>query len=566
MLPDRPRPPRRSASAPAPPVWSSADRIRYSRSTLWALASIVAPGGRRRIRLAAGLRTSSVSLEFPPASGSISNGPGSPVTSEIHAASPASERAAASVMHGRIVAAARVRAQRVAGDGWSRLQAAPAAQRSAVRRVGHSVSAWPGTSAPTPSSSASSRGCASSCARRSTRWRRSTSTTRRSCALPRRSWKPSGSRASGRRTSVPSSAARAIGQVKLGLMHEILGGCEFAPPIFGNQAPDSGNSELIAIAATPEQKARWLTPLLAGEIYSAFSMTEQGTGADPTQFTTTAVLEGDEWVINGTKWFVSNADRSRLPHADGRHRSRRGPPSARVDDHRPVRHAGHRAAAHLLDERPDRRAVAAHPGRGQLHATCASRAENLLGERGGAFALAQKRLGPGRIHHCMRWIGVCRRAFDALCERAVSKSLHGSRLADKQTVQNWVAESAAAIEASRLLTLQAAWKIDREGAEAARTEIAMIKYHGAAVMHDVDRPRDPAPRLVRLLDRPAARAHVPLGAGRAHLRRARRGPQDVGRAGAAARGTSPATCRPSTCRRVAPRRSRSTGTSSTPRR
>jgi acyl-CoA dehydrogenase len=110
---------------------------------------------------------------------------------------------------------------------------------------------------------------------------------------------------------------------------------------------------------------------------------------------------------------------------------------------------------------------------------------SLLGERGEAFSLAQKRLGPGRIHHCMRWVGVCRRAFDALCERAVSKSLHGSRLADKQTIQNWVADSAAAIEAARLLTLQAAWKIDQVGAENARREIAMIKYYGAPIMHDV---------------------------------------------------------------------------------
>jgi acyl-CoA dehydrogenase len=108
----------------------------------------------------------------------------------------------------------------------------------------------------------------------------------------------------------PELGGQGFGQVKLGLMHEILGMCEYAPPIFGNQAPDSGNSELIAIAATPEQRIRWLEPLLAGDIYSAFSMTEQGTGADPTQFTTTAVLEDGEWVINGTKWFISNADRA----------------------------------------------------------------------------------------------------------------------------------------------------------------------------------------------------------------------------------------------------------------
>jgi acyl-CoA dehydrogenase len=112
-------------------------------------------------------------------------------------------------------------------------------------------------------------------------------------------------------------------------------------------------------------------------------------------------------------------------------------------------------------------------------------AENLLGGEGEAFALAQARLGPGRIHHCMRWVGVCRRAFDAMCERAVSKSVHGSTLAEKQTIQNWIADSAAAMEAARLLTLKAAWKIDQVGPKNARTEIAMIKYHGATVMHDV---------------------------------------------------------------------------------
>jgi len=282
----------------------------------------------------------------------------------------------------------------------------------------------------------------------------------------------------------PELGGQGYGQVKLGLMHEILGGCEFAPPIFGNQAPDSGNSEILAIAATPEQRQRWLEPLLAGEIYSAFSMTEQGTGADPTQFTTSAVLDGDEWVINGTKWFVSNVDRSHFhvlmavtdPEA---HRHERAsmiivPSDTPGIELRPI------SSMNDPDEMPS-----LHTQAEVTYTDVRVPRESLLGERGGAFALAQQRLGPGRIHHCMRWMGVCRRAFDALCERAVSKSLHGSRLADKQTVQNWVADSAAAVEAARLLTLQAAWKIDREGAEAARKEIAMIKYHGATVMHDV---------------------------------------------------------------------------------
>jgi acyl-CoA dehydrogenase len=284
----------------------------------------------------------------------------------------------------------------------------------------------------------------------------------------------------------PAHGGQGYGQVKLGLMHEILGASELAPPIFGNQAPDSGNSELIAIAGTEEQKERWMKPLLAGELYSAFSMTEQGTGSDPTQFTTNAVRDGDDWVINGTKFLVGNAERSDFhivmvrtnlePDAD-KHRTMS---MIIVPTDTPGIEMRTLGLMHDVN------------AEGKLHSHSEVRyrdvrvpAENLLGEEGGAFLLAQKRLGPGRIHHCMRWIGVCRRAFDALCERAVSKSVHGSLLSEKQMIQDWVATSAAAIEAARLLTLNAAWKIDTEGASAARTEIAMIKYHGATVMHEV---------------------------------------------------------------------------------
>ena len=282
----------------------------------------------------------------------------------------------------------------------------------------------------------------------------------------------------------PELGGQGFGQVKLGLMHEILGMCEYAPPVFGNQAPDSGNSELIAIAATPEQKERWLEPLLAGELHSAFAMTEQGTGADPTQFTTTARLEDGEWVIDGTKWYISNADRADFhvlmavtdPDA---HRHRRTSMLLVPADTPGIEL---RRIGSMNDPHP---VPSLHTQAEVTYTGVRIPAENLLGGRGEAFALAQKRLGPGRIHHCMRWIGVCRRAFDALCERAVSKSVHGGRLADKQTVQTWVADSLAAIESTRLLTLHAAWKIDQVGAERARREIAMIKYHGAPVMHDV---------------------------------------------------------------------------------
>jgi acyl-CoA dehydrogenase len=284
----------------------------------------------------------------------------------------------------------------------------------------------------------------------------------------------------------PELGGKGFGQVKLALMHEILGGSELAPPVFGNQAPDSGNSELIAIAGTEEQKEKWMKPLLNGELYSAFSMTEQGTGSDPKQFTTNAVRDGDDWIVNGTKWMVGNGKR-----ADFHIVMVRTDMSPDADPYKTMSMFIIPRSLEGVDTReiglmhdPDSRGLV------HTHAECfydnvRVPGENLLGREGDAFVYAQQRLGPGRIHHCMRWIGVSRRAFDSLCERALSKSVHGSVLAEKQMVQQWIADSAAAMEAARLLTLKAAWKMDREGAKAARTEIAMIKYHGATVMHDV---------------------------------------------------------------------------------
>jgi acyl-CoA dehydrogenase len=284
----------------------------------------------------------------------------------------------------------------------------------------------------------------------------------------------------------PELGGGGYGQVKLALMHEVLGASELAPPVFGNQAPDSGNSELIALAATEAQKEQWLWPLLDGRLQSAFSMTEQGTGSDPTQLTTRAVREGDEWVITGTKWFISNA-----LWADFHLVLAVTDPAAAPRDRTsilivPADTPG--ISARELGSMGHPRGAPRHP----VHHECEVcydgvrvPVENLLGGEGEAFVLAQKRLGPGRIHHAMRWLGICRRAFDAMCERAVSVELHGGRLADKQLVQDWVALSAAAMASMRMLTLYAAWKIDQVGAESAREEISMIKYHGAQVMLDV---------------------------------------------------------------------------------
>jgi acyl-CoA dehydrogenase len=286
----------------------------------------------------------------------------------------------------------------------------------------------------------------------------------------------------------PELGGQGFGQLKLGLMHEILGECYYAPQVFGNNAPDSGNAELIAIAGNDEQKDKWLWPLLNGEIRSAFSMTEPGGGADPTLIKTRAERVGDEYVINGHKWFTSNGSIADIlivmavtnpdvhpyqgmsmivvpRNAPGVNVLRNIPTMG--EHHVPLDHSGHAEIIYSDVRVP---------------------VTNRLGEEGQAFVLAQKRLGPGRIHHVMRWIGQSNRAFRMLCERAVSRVAFGEPLARKQTIQNWIADSATEIHALRLMTLHAAWKMDHEGSSAARKEISMIKFWGAKVLHDaIDR-------------------------------------------------------------------------------
>src|SRR6202034_4199350 len=282
-----------------------------------------------------------------------------------------------------------------------------------------------------------------------------------------------------------------FGQVRVGLMHEIIGQTPYGPVVFGNNAPDSGNAELLAVgiemSGDESQRSQWLQPLLDGELRSAFSMTEPDTaGSDPTLLKTSAVRDGDEWIINGHKWFTSNGSVADFlivmavtnpdvhPHQGS---SMLIAPvdtpgvdivrdvSTMEDPHTPYGRFGNHAEIIYRDVRVP--------------------AGNVIGREGDGFQLAQQRLGPGRIHHCMRWLGQSRRAFDMLCERAVSRYAHGSLLSEKQTVQNWVADSLAEMTAARLMTLQAAWKMDRQGVAAARTEIAMIKYYGAGVLYNV---------------------------------------------------------------------------------
>lgn len=279
---------------------------------------------------------------------------------------------------------------------------------------------------------------------------------------------------------------RGYGQVKLGLMHEIIGRSRFGPMCFGNQAPDSGNSEILARHGSPDQKSRWLEPMLEGTLRSAYVMTEPAAGADPTLLTTSAVLDGDEWVVNGEKWFITNASLADFfivmvvtdPDAPRHNRASQliipvGTPGVDIVREIPT----------IEDQNPASGGWDSHAVVNFTDVRVSQ--EAMLGTRGAGFTIAQERLGPGRIHHCMRWIGQASRALDMLCERSLYRFSHGSLLSEKQTVQNWIADSWAQLNAARLMTLQAAWKIDTYGVASARAEISAIKFWGAQMMHDV---------------------------------------------------------------------------------
>ncbi len=285
----------------------------------------------------------------------------------------------------------------------------------------------------------------------------------------------------------PELGGQGFGQLKLGLMHEILGTSPFAPNAFGCQAPDSGNSEILALAGTPEQKDRFLHPLLAGDLRSAFSMTEPHTaGSDPTQLQTRAVRDGDDYVISGRKWFSSNGS-----IADFLIVMAVTDPEARPHQRAsmfivPVETPGVNILRDVATMEHPQEEFGKLGGHAEiLYEDVRIPAANRLGGEGEGFLISQQRLYPGRIHHCMRWLGVAGRAFDMLCERATYRVSHGSVLGRHQSVQNWIADSAAEMQAARLMTLHAAWVMDTQGVAAARVPISLIKFYGAGVLHDV---------------------------------------------------------------------------------
>ena len=274
--------------------------------------------------------------------------------------------------------------------------------------------------------------------------------------------------------------------VEHGLVSEALGRSPLGHYVFGCQAPDAGNMEILHKYGTDEQKEKYLKPLVAGDIRSCFSMTEVDMpGSNPVMLETTAVADGDDFVINGQKWYTTSADGAAFaivmavtdPDAPVYVRASMiivptDTPGFNLVRNIPVMgHAGNDYASHAEI----------------LYQSCRAPKSNLLGPQGSGFVIAQDRLGPGRIHHCMRWLGVCRRAFDLMCKRANERVIlpDGKTLATRQIIRQWVADSAAEIRAARLMTLYAAWQIENLGAKAARDDISIIKFVVANTMQRV---------------------------------------------------------------------------------
>ncbi|MBI4775457.1 MAG: acyl-CoA dehydrogenase family protein [Deltaproteobacteria bacterium] len=273
--------------------------------------------------------------------------------------------------------------------------------------------------------------------------------------------------------------------VEFGLASEVLGRCPLAHYVFGCQFPDAGNNEILHTYGTQEQKELYLRPVVEGKIRGCFSMTEVDTpGSNPVMLKTTAVKDGADYVINGQKWYTTAADGAAFaivmavtnPDAPPHYRASMiivptDTPGFNLVRNIPVMgHAGSDWASHAEI----------------LYQSCRVPQTNLLGQEGHGFVIAQQRLGPGRIHHCMRWIAICNRAFDLMCSRALTRPIGPDEtLSNKQIVQSWIADSAAGIKAARLLVLHAAWKMQNKGVKEAREEISLIKFFVANVLQQV---------------------------------------------------------------------------------
>ncbi len=281
----------------------------------------------------------------------------------------------------------------------------------------------------------------------------------------------------------PDLGGQGYGQLKLALLNEILGRSQWAPIIFGCQAPDTGNAEIIAHYGTPEQKERYLRPLLDGEVFSCYSMTEPQGGADPTQFKTSAVRDGEHWVINGYKFFSSNASTASFlivmvvtnpdvsPYQGmSMFLVPTDTPGVTIERNCGLYGESDGQGSHALIHYDNVRVPDSA----------------LLGGEGQAFVIAQTRLGGGRIHHAMRTIGLSQKALDMMCERVLSRQTAGSLLADKQAIQAYIADSYAQLKQFRLMVLYTAWEIDKyNDYKKVRKDIAAVKVVMPTVLHDI---------------------------------------------------------------------------------
>ncbi len=280
----------------------------------------------------------------------------------------------------------------------------------------------------------------------------------------------------------PELGGPGYGQLKLALMNEKFGMSRFGPIVFGAQAPDTGNSEILAHFGTPEQKKKYLEPLLANDVVSCFSMTEPQGGADPLAFETSAVLDGDDWVINGEKWFASEADAAAFYIM-----------MVVTDPDAPNPYQ--RATMFIVDhDTPGIENIRNYGFYGEPEDTHAHLrltdvrvpASQILGARGQAFAVAQTRLGGGRMHHAMRTLAQATRAFDMTCERVLSRVTKGERLAEKQMVQEKIADTWVQLRQFRLLVLETAWLADQGNDwKALRKNVSAVKAVMPQVLNDV---------------------------------------------------------------------------------
>jgi len=274
--------------------------------------------------------------------------------------------------------------------------------------------------------------------------------------------------------------------IEHGLVSEVLGRSPLGHYVFGCQAPDAGNIEILHKYGTEAQKAQYLAPLVDGKIRSCFSMTEVDMpGSNPVMMDTTAVKDGEDYVIDGQKWYSTAADGSKFAIVMAVTNPAEAPHLRASMIIVPTDTPGFNLVRNI--------SVMGHAGSDYfshaeiLYQSCRVPQKNLLGPEGWGFVIAQERLGPGRIHHCMRWIGICQRSLELMCRRATQRviAMDGKTLATRQIIQAWVAESAAEIQAARLMTLHAAWKIENLGAKEARDDISLIKFYVADVLQKV---------------------------------------------------------------------------------